>query len=99
MSTNGRLDLVLNQLVLLPGAEWRPNLPGWGLIRVSRGLGYWVQRGGHADLSCGSALILSERAQGVIRCSQLCEMILYYFFVQPEKLSGILTPTEQQILD
>jgi len=91
-------QLQLKEILLVPGGEWAPVLPGWSLIRVSRGVGYWMQKHVSHDLPCGSVLIVSEPIQGVVRCSQVCEMVLHFFCVQPEKLSGIITLGEQRIL-
>ncbi len=91
-------QLVLKEIILVPGGEWTPRLPGWSLIGVSRGAGYWMDTRLNYDLACGSVLVVSEPAQGMIRCSQVCEMVLHCFCVQPEKLSGIITLGEQKIL-
>jgi AraC-like DNA-binding protein len=61
-------------------------------------MGYWMNPPANLELGNGAVLILSERGRGRIRCSQLCEMVLHYFFVQPENLSCVLTIPEQNVL-
>ena len=34
-------QLVLCEMVLPSGGEWVPQLPGWVVIHVSSGVGYW----------------------------------------------------------
>src|SRR5262249_49160844 len=91
-------QLILKEILLIPGGEWAPEFPGWSFIRVSRGTGYWMNPPSNFDLGPGAVLVLSESAQGRIRCSQLCEMGLHYFCVEPKKVSGALTLSEQNVL-
>jgi AraC-like DNA-binding protein len=100
MKPNGSFgqQLALQELILLPGGEWTPRLPGWTVLRINRGAGYWLQTQLHRDLTEGSVLVLSRQAEGLIRASQLGEMSLQFFFVQPESLSGIVTLQEQNVL-
>ncbi|HWX22760.1 MAG TPA: helix-turn-helix transcriptional regulator [Candidatus Binatia bacterium] len=101
MKTNGLSgqQLVLKEIVLLPGGEWTPRMPGWSVLHLTRGVGYWMNSRSNHELSGGSVLMLSERGQGLVRASQLGETVFQYFYVQPEKLSGVMTLAEQKLLD
>lgn len=92
-------QLVLKEILLVSGGEWSAGLPGWTFIRVARGMGYWVHPSTNYELVDGTVLVLSELVRGSIRCSQLNEMALEYFYVQPKKLSGILSLSEQRVLE
>src|SRR4029077_12002459 len=83
---------------LVPGGEWTPRLPGWSFIHISRGVAYLMYARVNQELVSGSTLVLSEKFQGLIRCSELSETVLHFFSVQPGKLNGILTLGEQKNL-
>jgi AraC-like DNA-binding protein len=91
-------QLTLQELILLPGGEWSPRLPGWTLLRIDRGAGYWLNPQVHQELAENTVVVLPHGATGSIRSSQLGETSLQFLFVQPESLSGLLTLTEQKVL-
>ena len=35
--------LVLKEFSVSTGKEWLPKLPGWSLVRIGGGNGYWLQ--------------------------------------------------------
>ena len=91
--------LVVCERVLAPGAEWEIQLPGWCVIQVKTGHGYCLQRGATRELANGAAMLRADAAGGIIRASQLGEMALNYFRVQPDLLGGVATVGEQQLLN
>ncbi len=90
--------LVLNEVGLPPGAEWNPPPSPWSFIFVSSGVGYWLHPRLNQELPAGTASVLSERAQGCIRASQLEALVLDYYCLEPDKLSGLVTLAEQRFL-
>jgi AraC-like DNA-binding protein len=92
-------SLILTELLLVPGGEWAPRIPDWGLVTVSRGAGYWIGTSVSYDLEEGSVLVLNRQAQGLIRSSQLGELLVSYFLVHTDALSGLVTLGEQATLE
>src|SRR5262249_17807390 len=90
--------LVIKEIVLPPGSEWPPQSPGWSFFHVSRGVAYWLHPRGNQELATGSVLLLSESTQGIIRASQLGEVLIHFFRLQPQRLTGLMTLSEQQFL-
>ena len=97
MSFDGHL--ALRVITIRPSSEWAPQSPGWTLIRVSDGIGYWRDQNVVLELTIGDAIILAKGVKGCLRASQLGLVKLDYFCVQPEFLGGILTPGDQSRLD
>jgi len=90
--------LVIQELTLPPGSECAPQSSGWSFFHVSRGVAYWLHPKGNQELANGSGLLLSESAQGIIRASQLGEVLVHFFRLQPQRLTGLVTFSEQQFL-
>jgi AraC-like DNA-binding protein len=90
--------LVVKEVVLPPGSEFAPQAPGWSFFHLSRGVGYWLHPRGNHELATGSVLLLSERTQGIKRASQVGEVLLHFFRLQPQRLTGLVTLNEQQFL-
>ena len=88
--------LAVKEVALPPGEEWTVPTPGWSFLRVTRGGGYWLHPRMNYDLIPGSVLVISDRAKGVVRASQLGEAVIHYFRLQPERLTGLVTLGEQQ---
>jgi AraC-like DNA-binding protein len=90
--------LVISEVSVAPGGEWVPRALGWMLVHVTRGEGYWMQPGKNLELASGSTLIFSHAIQGAIRASQLGQVVLHFFQVEPERLAGLVTLGEKQFL-
>ena len=90
--------LLIREVALPPGGELAPQSPGWSFFHVSRGVGYWLHSRGNHELATGSALLFSERTPGLIRASQVGEVLIHFFRLQPERLTGLMTLSEQQFL-
>ena len=67
-------------------------------VHVASGVGYWMQPGKNLELAGGSTLIFSHAIQGTIRASQLGQIVVHLFQVQPERLAGVVTLAEKQSL-
>jgi AraC-like DNA-binding protein len=91
-------QLVLNELILPPGGEWLPRLAGWLVIYVSSGVGYWLDPRLNWELQTGAVVLLSEQIQGCIRASQVGELRLRFFRVEPTKLIGLVSLADQALM-
>lgn len=90
--------LVINEIRLPRSAEWKPVFHRWSFIQIKSGISYWQQTNGVRELPEGSALVLTGETQGGLRASQLSEVMITYFCLEPEKLTGLLSLSEQHSL-
>jgi len=90
--------LVISDIRLSKGGEWRPQFRGWCLARIASGISYWQEPNGTREVPAGSTLVLSAQARGVLRASQLSEVAVAYYCVETEKLLGLLTLRAQHFL-
>jgi AraC-like DNA-binding protein len=90
--------LVINELILPPGGEWSPQLPGWLVIHVTSGVGYWLHPRLNWELKPGAIVLLSEQIQGCVRASQVGELRLHFFRTEPEKLTGLVSLADQALM-
>ena len=90
--------LVINEVRLPNGGEWRPRFAGWCLLHIGSGVSYWQNQSGTQEISAGSTVLLCAEARGVLRASQLNEVFISYFCVETEKLHGLLSLPEQHFL-
>ena len=85
-------------MALLPGGEWSPELSGWLVIHVSYGVGYLLHPRMCRELQTGAVVLLSEQAQGCFRASQLGELRLHFFRVEPRNLTGLVSLADQSLM-
>lgn len=90
--------LVVKTVSLMPGGEWAVCSPGWTLLHVTSGVVYWLHPKDNYELGNGSVLVCSDLAHGVIRASQVVQSVIHFFRVQPERLTGFITLSEQLLL-
>ena len=90
--------LIINEMKLPRTAEWTPSFRSWSFIQVKSGISYWQQANDLRELSAGATLVLTGRARGRVRASQLSEVQISYFCLEPEKLTGLLSLSEQSSL-
>src|SRR5215831_18024431 len=90
--------LAIREFSLLPEGEWTPRLPGWSLCQVYAGTGYWIHPELKLELESGSILLLKEPVNGSIRASRLDGLSMFYFNVEPARLTGVLSLSEQRLL-
>lgn len=90
--------MVINELILPPGGEWSPQLPGWLVIHVTSGVGYWLHPRLNWELKPGAIVLLSEQIQGCVRASQVGELRLHFFRTEPEKLTGLVSLADQALM-
>lgn len=90
--------LTINEIRLPRSAEWTPSFRSWSFIQVRSGISYWWQGNEVRELEEGSALVLAGAVRGGMRASQLSEVLVSYFCLEPEKLTGLLSLSEQNSL-
>jgi AraC-like DNA-binding protein len=88
--------LALREASLAPGAEWIPDTSEWILVQIAAGDGYWMGTQGNHELQAGAVILLSGQVRGLIRASCLGQMLLQFAALEPERLTGVLTLSEQQ---
>jgi AraC-like DNA-binding protein len=91
--------LTVNEASLPPGEEWMPKRSAWTLIQAITGSGYWLGPRTNQDLKSGTVLLLSAYAPGAIRASHVGELRLHFVPVNPERLTGLITLTDQRCFD
>lgn len=91
-------QLVLNEMALLPGGEWSPQLPGWSVIHVNSGAGYWLHPRMNWELQAGAVVLLSDQAQGYVRASQAGGLRLQFFRMEPRRLTGLVSMADQTLM-
>ncbi len=90
---------MVEEVCLPNGAEWVPQVRGWCLVQISRGAGYWRLTDATLELVPGSVLLLSSNTRGLLRASQLNEVVLHYFCVEPDQLTGLVSLGEQHFFE
>ncbi len=90
--------LTLNEAKVPMGWEWRPQLNGWCFLRIRSGVTYWQEASQTQELPPGACLAIGAKSRGTFRASQLNDAMLDHFFLDPAKLSGLLSLSEQQAL-
>lgn len=92
-------QLVLQELTLLPSAEWSVRLEGWLVLRLAEGAGYWLNLDSPHELAVGDVLVAPANTSGVLRASRIGPLKIQHFLVQPPLLSGILVMADGRQLD
>jgi AraC-like DNA-binding protein len=90
--------LVIKHVQLAPAGEWQPDLPGWVFARMTAGQAYAMHPSKNHLLETGSVIAFPWFDRGYVRASQLDWASLHYFQVEPERLVGLVTLSEQQFL-
>ena len=100
LEPNGSYEpqLVINDLTLPPGGEWSPQMPGWLVIQVSSGVGYWLHPRLNWELQTGAVMILSDQAHGCLLASQVGELRLRFFRIEPSRLIGLASLADQALM-
>jgi AraC-like DNA-binding protein len=92
------VHLQLERLKLTPGQEWSDNVVAWRFVRCQSGAAYWLGAPKPRFFSEGELVILAPWGTGVIRASQLNEVVLDHFHFVPDLLGGFFTVAEQHSL-
>jgi len=96
---NSQSHLMLQQIVVATSKDWTPEFPGWTMIRLGHGYGYWVEPGSSREIKIAEVVVTPAQARGQFRASCLADSVLQYFYVQPELLLWLLTLPEFRFLE
>ena len=91
--------LSIREFSVPPGKEWGPQSPGWFLIQVASGTGYYLQPTSSRELETGVVLLVAGHQPGNIRASQLGGLSLFVFNIIPARLPGLITQWERDFLE
>jgi AraC-type DNA-binding domain-containing proteins len=90
--------LVVKYVNLPPTGEWRPEIPGWVFAHVTAGQVYSMHVLKNQQLETGSVIAFPWFDKGYVRASQLDWASLHFFQVEPDRLPGLVTLGEQEML-
>lgn len=91
--------LQIDELRLPPSQEWMEQAGAWRFVRLGSGAAYWLDSARPRVLTEGELLVLGPAAKGVVRASQLTEVVLYAFRFAPELLCGFFTVAERHFFE
>jgi AraC-like DNA-binding protein len=91
-------QLRLERLKLTPGQEWCAGASAWRFVRCDSGAAYWLGAPKPRFFSEGELLVMAPHSTGIVRASQLNEVILSHFDFAADLLGGFFTVTEQHAL-
>jgi AraC-like DNA-binding protein len=91
--------LVVHEIQLATGREWVPDIRGWCVAWVGNGASYWHGREAVSEIQPGSVVVFPAGAGEVLRASQINDVDLFYFSVESDRLSGLLSVHEQNFLN
>src|SRR5215813_13634415 len=91
--------LTINESAVWPGGEWTPTPPGWAVIQVVEGSGCWMGPQGNQELGTGAVLLMSSNVSGHVRAEGSAALLLRFFFVALERLTGLITLSEQRFFE
>ncbi|MDB6021320.1 MAG: hypothetical protein JWQ04_1177 [Pedosphaera sp.] len=88
--------LFLHEVDLSAGGERSFASPGWCVVRLSGGVGYYFFDGQFKEIAVGELLAVPPGKTVVLRASQIGAITLHYFDFHPERLGPLLTLSEQK---
>lgn len=91
--------LRIDELRLEPGREWNDESCAWRFVRVRQGEAYWLDPAKPRLIAPGELLVLAPNVKGVIRASQLNEVVLDGFQFDPILLCGLFTVSERHLFE
>ncbi len=91
--------LSLTERRLAAGSEWLPShLPGWILIQVREGVGYWLGGGTNLALEEGDLLLCGGGGEGRFRCSHVRNAVLRSVYINLETVQTLVSLCEHRAL-
>jgi AraC-like DNA-binding protein len=93
------VQLEVQELRLSPGQEWSTEPNQWRFIFLDSGTAYWLEAAKPRELARGELLIVTPAPEGLIRASQLAEVVLHWFAFRPEALLGFLSVAEREWIE
>lgn len=74
---NALVHLRTEEIRLQPGEEWMDGRSMWRFLRVDSGAAYWLGEPRTRALAEGELAVIPPGAKGVVRASQLNEVVLH----------------------
>jgi len=90
--------LAIHQSLVRAGTELSPHPEGWAFLRICAGQGYLMDGAVCTAAGPGDLIVIPAVANACVRASQLNDLRLCHFGVQPKQLLGFFTAEEQQAL-
>lgn len=92
-------QLTIREQSVPVGREWALHSPGWTVIQIRSGSGYYLQRELNRRLEAEAVLLASSGFSGSLRASQLGALSFCTFSIIPARLTGLLTLVELNQLE
>ena len=92
------LHLAIREVSIPGGTEWPLRFSNWLIVRIQNGSGYWMHKKQNLELETGTILMLPPDSSGTLRASQVGNLLISLFCVDPTRLAGLMTITEQTFL-
>ena len=96
---SAELHLILQERLIPPSDEWRHGSHSWTAVRVADGYGYCFSSSPAREMKTGDTLIIGPEVQATLRASQLGELKIEFFTVEPQLLNGLFTVMEWHQLE
>src|SRR5436190_19508531 len=97
MQTPGHLRIT--EINLAPGEEWMGAADLWRFLRVQSGAAYWLGAAQNRPLAEGEVLVIAPGEAGIIRASQLGEVVMQGFSFAADLLFGFFSLTERHFFE
>lgn len=94
-----RGHLQTEEIRLPPGNEWMDETNAWRLVRVRSGAAYWLGSGLARPLAVGEVIVAPPGTSGMVRASQIGEVILDAFNFSLELIFGLFTLAERHLIE
>jgi len=91
--------LSLEAIQLAASQEWMDALGAWRFVRLHSGAAYWLSPGQNRPLVEGEVIILPPNAEGLVRASQIGDVVLHGFNFSPALFCGFFTVAERHFLE
>ncbi len=91
--------LVLQERLIPPSEEWRHCTHSWTAVRMASGFGYSLGGGSAREMKPGDTMIAGPEVKVILRASQLGELKIEFFTIEPQLLNGLFTVIEWHQLE
>ncbi len=90
--------LLVEEFKLPAGNEWMDAAGAWRFARIHNGAAYWLGDPTR-PLAEGETLVIPPKAKGVVRASQISDVVLHGFKFSPDLLGGIFSLVERDFFE
>lgn len=89
------MNLILQEIILPAGTEWRTPNTAWWFVCIAEGAAYWLGKPSAVALDPNSVVVIPGMGDGCIRSSQLSQTRLSYFGFLPDTIVGVFTISDR----